>query len=358
LTVASNSAAKRLSARDSDLSTFASKLGVGHLLEGTVRRANDRIRITAKLIEAKTGKQLWAERFDRESTDIFAIQDEITNQVVSQLSKIFKQKTLKKKSRGYVPNSLAYDYYIKGRAQRIPPTPGNLKAAFANFNKAIEIDPKFAGGYAGASLATILAASDSTNTPDSAKSGLKKALELAKKSVELDPEFGPGWGSLAEVFLRTGQYQKCLEAIKKAILAAPNDSLMRAHYGRYLGYVGRADEGIEQVKQAMRMSPDSLPLLYFLGANQRVIGQYDEAIESLTEHRNRLGGRILPAPKVQLIASYVQSGQLGKAKEETAKFLKAAPNFTAAKANKIHQYQNPEDQQNFSEALLEAGLGN
>ncbi len=356
LNVTSSSSAKRLQRGQGDVAASALKLGIGHLIEGSVRRSEDRIRITAKLIDVASGNQLWAERFDRKPEDIFAIQDEITGRVVSQLSDLFTDINFKTKRRSYTPNPLAYDYYIKGRAQRIPPTPGNLKAAFESFNKAIEIDPKFAGGYAGASIATILASSDSTKTPETAKAGLAEAQRLAQKAVELDPDFGPGWGSLAEAYLRTGQHDESLQAIEKAIQAAPGDSLMRANFGRYLGYVGRAQEGIKQVRQAMRMSPDSLPLLYFLGLNQRSAGQFDAAVESLIEHRKRLSGRILPAPTTQLIAAYVEAGHVDKARETVALLLKAAPKFSARKAAKIHLYKDVKEQQAFGDALRTAGL--
>ena len=206
--------------------------------------------------------------------------------------------------------------------------------------------------------ATILAASDTTNTPQTAKAGLAKARELAERAVELDPEFGPGWGSLAEAYLRTGQHEESLEAIQKAIQFAPSDSLMRANYGRYLGYVGRAEEGIEQVKKAMRMSPDSLPMLYFLGANQRAAGRFEAAIESLLEHRKRLSGRILPAPTTQLIAAYSESGDLTNASNTVSLLLNAAPGFSVNKASKIHTYKNLQDQQKFADALMKAGLPN
>lgn len=356
LVVTSSSAAKSLKPGADDLLSAASQMGIGHLVEGTVRRSDGRIRITAKLIDAKTGNQIWAERFDRNSADIFAIQDEITGRVVEELSAVFGQLTFARKERSYTPDPLAYDYYIKGRAQRIPPTPNNLKSAFESFGKAMEIDPRFAGGYAGAAIATILAASDSTGAPKDTKEELQKALDLARKAVELDPEFGPGWGSLAEAYLRTGDHEKSVEAAEKAIRFAPSDSLMRANLGRYLGYIGEAREGIEQVRKAMRMSPDSLPLLYFLGASQRAAGLYPEAVDSLVEHRKRLAGRVLPAPTAQLVAAYWQAQLPLEAKKEAEILLKSAPGFTVGKAMSIHPYKSAEDRNIFRQALLGAGL--
>jgi len=358
LTVASISSARARKADPDNLKKIAARLGVSHLVEGTVRRSKNRIRITAKLIDPKSGNQIWAERFDRNPEDIFSIQDEITGRVIDQLSAIFDDRKLTIKKRAYTPDPVAYDYYLRGRAQRIPPTPENLKSAFASFNKAIEIDPKFAGGYSGAAFASILAASDSTNTPSSARQLLSNARKLSEKAVELDPEFGPGWSSLAETYLRAGQHKKGLEAIKKAIEFAPSDSLMRANYGRFLGYIGQANEGVEQVKQAMRMSPDSLPLLFFLGSNQRAAGSYLEAINSLVDHRKRLGGRIMPAPTLQLAAAYSQAGQSANAAKTVAALLKVTPGINVSKANRMHVYQSQEDVMKFSKALQNAGLPN
>lgn len=356
LLVASSSTAKKLKLNENDPVSAAAKLDIGHLIEGTVRRSAGNIRITAKLIDVKTGNQIWAERFDRKSEDIFAIQDEINKRVVEQLSTIFNANSFQIKKRGYTPKPMAYDYYLRGRAQRIPPTPENLKSAFASFNKAIEIDPKFAGGYAGAAFATILAAVDSTDGSTSVKKQLSQARMLAERAVELDPEFGPGWSSLAEVYLRLGQHDDGLEAIKKAIQFAPSDALMRANYGRFLGYIGRAPEGIEQVKIAMRMNPDGLPLLFFLGLNQWGAGNVQEAINSLTDHRKRLGGRILPAPTLQLAAAYSQAGNLDQAQKTVVALLEVVPSITVAKAMKMHPYKGENDQRIFIEALRASGL--
>ena len=356
LYVASRSATLRFRDNPADTQHIGSELGVGHILEGSIRRAGEQIRVTAKLIDATTGEQIWAERFDRDIKGVFSIQDEIAKRVVSQLSTQFNTNTLTRIERAYTPNIDAYDLYIRGRGTRIPPTPGNLTAALAMFEEAIRVDPKFAGGYAGASFVHILLYADSTTQSTDPGFHLKAALDLARKAVDLDPGFGDAWASLAEAHMRGRQYDEAFQAIEKAIAAAPSDSLIRALYGRFLGYAGRPEEGIEQVKQAMRMSPDSLPMLYFLGANYRAAGMLDLAIEALAEHRRRLGGRILPAPTTQLIAAYVQSGRLSEARAEAKALMAAVPDFTSALVTRTHVYKNPEDMKAFLDALQEAGL--
>lgn len=354
--VTPRSATLRFRNKNMDARAVAAELGVGHILEGSVRRAGDKVRITAKLIDAKSGDQVWADRYDRDAQGLFAIQDDIAHRVVAQLARTFGADTLTRVERTHTPNIEAYDLYIQGRAKRIPPTPLNLAAALKMFEKAMEIDPKFAGGYAGAAYVHVLRYDGDPAHTAVAEAELDIALRLAEKAVALDPAFGPGWGSLAEAYIRKRRFEDAFKAIRTAIDMAPTDSLMRASYGKYLSYVGRADEGAEQVKQAMRMSPDSLPMLYFLAANHRAAGEFEQAIDTLIEHRKRLGGRILPAPTVQLIAAAVHAGRLDHAKAEAKRLLQTVPHFTAGHAARIHVYEDPKEHARFIDALQKAGV--
>ncbi|MEQ9641010.1 MAG: tetratricopeptide repeat protein [Alphaproteobacteria bacterium] len=356
LLVASRSRTQRYGSEAIDPGRIGRELNVQYVMEGSVRRAAGRLRISAQLIDAATGTQLWAERYDRSDSDIFAIQDEIADKVVSALSVRVNEGSLTREVRRYTPSPEAYDLYIRGRAKRIPPTPENLALALRLFEQAIEIDPGFAGGYDGAAYVHVLLYAD-TASPVPGEH-LDTALRLAQKAVELDPDFGSAWGTLAEVHLRMRLYDQSLDEIRTAIKAAPNDSLMRAFYGRNLGYAGRPADGIEQIKIAQRMSPDSLPLLFFLGANQRAAGHYPAAIASLLEQRQQLGGRILPAPTLQLAAAYMQAGRGDEARATIAALLKVAPHLTLDLATRIHPYKRPEDEARFLEALAAAGLPN
>jgi adenylate cyclase len=358
LLVASSSAAARFKpgATPQSPKTIGESLGVRHLLEGSVRRSGDKLRISTRLIDAASGNQVWAERYDREAADLFVIQDEITDRVVNQLSALFADAGLARSPRSYTPKLEAYDLYIKGRAQRIPPTPKNIASAVRSFDQAILIDPNFAGGYAGSAMAQVLAAEAAGGGDDIYQQQLLTALETANTAVSLDPNFGPGWGSLAEVRFRSGQFDQALDAVKTAIEKAPSDSLMRANFGRYLGYLRRGAEGQEQVKTALRMSPDSLPLLYYLAINLRAEGKYQETVETLIEHRKRLGGRILPAPTAQLVAAQVQAGRLEDARQTGQVLLKVAPWYSARRALRTHRYKYREDADQFVDLLVQAGI--
>jgi adenylate cyclase len=356
LRVTSRAATLRFRDSTAEPQVIARKLSVGYILTGSVRRAGKQVRITAKLIDGADGAQLWAERFDREIEDIFAIQDEIAEKVVAGLSPAVAGLTLNRAARTFTPNIEAYDLYIQGRAKRIPPTSGNLAAALKLFERTIDLDPQFAGGYAGAAFTHVLLSADSTVQAGAFEDHIETALRYARKAVDLDPTFGPAWGSLAEALSRKGRFDQVFEAIRNAIKAAPSDSLMRALYGRYLGLAGRPKEGLEEVKQAMRLSPDSLPMLFFLAINNRAAGDTDKAIAALVEHRKRLGGRILPGPTTQLIAAYLEAGRIKDARREVRTLLTAAPHYTTTIAARTHVYKNTADKQAFLSALRKAGL--
>lgn len=356
LFVTSSSATRRFKGRQVEPRAVASELGVRHILEGSVQRAKKRLRITVKLIDTESGAQIWADRYDRDMTDIFAIQDDIATRVVAALSSMLEEGSLSRVARSYAPVPEAYDFYIRGRATSIPPTPANLTGALKLFEKAIELDPRFAGGYAGAAYVHLLMYGNPQLAGVEPAAILDKATQLAERTVKLDPAFGPGWGSLSEAYLRKQRFDEALSAIKTALKASPNDALMRATYGRLLGHIGRPDEGIKQVKRAMAMSPDSLPMLYFLGGNYRAAGQFKAAIEALKEHRVRLGGRIVPPPTTQLIAAYVQAEMIDLAKAETKQLLAVSPQFTLKVATRTHTYKSAQDMAKYLGALRKAGL--
>jgi len=355
LKVKAGGAVKQLAADAADRAERAAAAQVGHLLEGSIRRDGANVRVTARLVDAASGAQIWAERFDRTAQDVFAIQDEIAGQVATALARSLGVEMSPPKSRAYTPDIRAYDAYVLGRAQRIPPTLSNLAAALESFRRAMEIDPKFAGGYAGASYAYGLRYANPATSPEDAAADLKRSLDLAETAVKLDPAFGPGWAALAEANLHYGRHDAALEGIRKAMKLAPSDALIRAHYGRYLGYVGRPEDGAREVRAAMRMSPDSLPMLYFLGVCQRAAGDVEAAIETLVEHRARLGGRLLPGPTSQLVAAYVQAGRMDEARALVARQRDATPGFTLETARRLHHYQSDAAATAFLEALRQAG---
>ena len=354
VTIAGQSVAAQLKEAGAARQEAATALGVDRLLEGSVRRAGDHVRITVKLTHAQTDGQIWTERFDRELQDVFVVQDEIADLVAKEVAGVIGG-VAPLMPRVHTPNVDAYDAYVYGRARRIPPTPKNLAEALGSFERAISIDPLFAGGYSGVAYIHLLRYESPSTSDADAQGLLEKAAALAEKAVALDADFGPAWAALADVRFRRRDFDGALLAIRKAVDLAPSDSLMRASYGRLLSYAGEPDLGANEVKAAMRMSPDSLPMLFFLGGALRAAEKFEDAIAALTEHRKRLGGRLLPAPTAQLIATYIQAGQSDAGKRLAAELLQAYPNYTIAVANR-HAFLDAAEQAAFLDALRQAGV--
>lgn len=326
-------------------------LGADFVLEGSLRRAGDQLRLTVRLTEVKTEQQVWAERYDRQIDDVFSIQDEIAEQVVAELPA-----SLARTARGYTPKAEAYDAYIRSRAQRIPPTPPNLAAAKASAERAIDLDPLFAGGHAGLAFVTLLEA-EARPDPDARARMNAQAQTLAEEAIRLDADFGPAWGSLAEAHFRKGDFDEALKASRRAVALSPTDSLMRGQLGRYMSYAGDAAKGITHIRTAMRMSPDSLPLLYFLGVGLLADGKFDDAVEMMAEHRSRLNDRVLPAPTAIYIAALVEAKRVEEAAAEAEKLRTAFPNYGVAQAVAYHRFRDEGLAQRFRSALTWAGLG-
>lgn len=354
LTVTAPDAARRSATQSVGVRDAGEALGVAAVLTGSVRRADGRVRVTARLIDVATGAQLWAERYDRADADLFQVQDDVARQVARAVAGELEEDTAPP-PRAHTPDIRAYDAYVLGRAKRIPPTPSNLEAALRLFEQAIEFDGVFAGGYAGASFVHSLMAHLPTTdlAPDI---HIAEALRLAETAVSLDPGFGPAHGAQAEALVRARRHAEAIEAIKAAVRLAPNDSLMHAHYGRLLGYIGKPEEGADRTRQALRMSPDSPPPLFFLGANQRLAGDFEGAIVTLEEHRERLGGRLALEPNLQLAAAYAQAGEVAKARTLTAEIVETYPAATVAFAERVNPFLLPEDRDAFLAALRRAGL--
>ena len=191
------------------------ELGVRFVLEGSVRKAGDRVRITAQLIDATTENHLWAERYDRNLEDIFAVQDEVAQKVVSALAVTLKAGEEERLGKKHTPNLEAYDHFLRGRALVMIPTAGNLLSARSLFEQAIELDPEFAGGYAGSSWAYSVGVFFGYS--QSPKDDVKKAFELAQRAVNVDPTFGWSHIAMARAHLMVRQHDQAISVAERAV---------------------------------------------------------------------------------------------------------------------------------------------
>jgi len=329
------------------------ELGVRYVLEGSVRKGGDKIRITAQLIDAITGNHLWAEQYDRNIDDIFAVQDEITKNIITALQvKLTKGDEVKAASKG--TNDLdAYLKYLQANEliNKINPQSNALAKQLAQ--EAIALDPEYAWAYYVLSRSHMMEVW--VGTSKSPKESIGKAMELVQKAIALDKTLSEAYGQLGFLYSMTKQHDKAIAQAEKAVALNPNSAYAHFILGKILWFAGRPEESIPEYMIAMRLNPIS-PHGYFwsLGLSYAYTGQYDEAIK-LCEKAVRQEPNDLLA-RVVMTVVYSWSGQDEKARVEAAEVLRIQPKFSLEKFKKKLTYKREEDTEKFIGALRKAGL--
>ena len=263
-----------------DVKDVSKKLGVRYIVEGSVRRSGNRMRITAQLIDASEDRHLWAERFDRNVEDVFAVQDEVTLAIVTaiepQLATSERQRALRKQ-----PENLdAWENYQRGLWHMFQYRPEERDTTLLFLTRATELDPTFASAYAGLSYA--LYAYIILGAYDDRESDLQRAFEFARTAVRLDGGDPFAWVAMTRGYLLRQEHESAIAAADKAIWLNPNFAL--AHFGRAhaLWHAGRPEEAIISHDEAFRLSPHD-PMRWAYIASKAIalllMERFEEAIE-------------------------------------------------------------------------------
>jgi adenylate cyclase len=329
------------------------ELGVQYVLEGSVRRADDQVRITAQLIDAATESHLWAQRYDRPLKDIFALQDEIVQKIVTTLK---LQLTLREQGylvRKTTDNLEAYDMYLRGVEAWNRSTQEANAQARQLFEKAIELDPQYGAAYAALS-ATHLGEWIFQWVQDPQTLG--QAFALAQQAVALDDSLPRAYLILGEVYLwRDRQHKQAVAATERAIALAPNEAEGSARLGLILNFAGRPEEAIGLIEKAMRLNP-RYPFSYlsWLGMAYRLTGRSEEAIAILKAAVTR-NPDFLP-PHFHLAVIYSELGWEEEARTEAAEILRISPNFSLEVWRQRLPFKDPAVLERQLAALRKAGL--
>jgi adenylate cyclase len=227
------------------------ELGVQYILEGSVRKAGDRVRITAQLVDTTTGGHLWAHRYDRELKDIFKLQDDVTQKIVAALAVKLTEEEQKRLLHRYTDNMDAYDLYLQGLEYFNRLTKESNIQTRQVLNKAIDLDPDFAAAYA---LLGWVHSREWTQGWSQGPQPLKQALELAQKAIVLDESLPAGYTILGEIYLHKKQHARAIAAQEKAIALSPNDAEGIASLAGILTWARRPQETVELIKRAMRLN--------------------------------------------------------------------------------------------------------
>jgi len=335
------------------------ELGVRNVLEGSVRRSGDRVRITAQLIDASTGAHLWADRFDGALEDIFDLQDRVAERVVGALAPKLEQTAIERAKRKPTESLSAYEYYLRGMAAiyRFTVREANVEA-LQLFKGAIELDPEFATAYG---LAAYCYVKDRTNrwpTDDLARD-IAETERLARQAVRLGSDdavaLATGAGALAYVVRDLDAGAACIE---QALLLNPN--LMWASYfaGFIKSWLGEPEAAVAHLMHAMRLSPVDplMPLMQMATAHAHFFaGRYADA-SSWATAALRGTPNMLPALRIGAAADAL-AGHLEPAQKAVARLLQLNPNERVSNLKDIFgPYRRPEDPLRYAEGLRQAGL--
>ena len=279
LRVISRSSAFSLKGEDIDVPEIAKRLNVTHVLEGSVRKSGNQVRIAAKLIEARFDTHVWSETYDRELTDIFAVQDEIALAVVHQLKLALLNNDLP--ARSTTTTLEAYNAYLRGRFYWNEGDPTDLEKARQNFERALEIDPGYA--LAHAAMADYYSALPfySSSLPDEV---FPKAKAAVARALQLDGQLAEAHAALA--YIRTyydWDWRDAGKEFELALALDPNNASLRHRYSRYLSSVGRTDEALVHMQRARELDPLSLIIQANVGVIHYFGRQFDETLRHLQQ---------------------------------------------------------------------------
>jgi adenylate cyclase len=329
----------------------AEELGVRYVLEGSVQKIEDRVRITAQLIDALTGKHLWAERYDRNLKDLFALQDEITMKIVTVLR---VKLTEGERVMGVDTNNLdAHLKYLQSRKQIQRKTKEGNALAQKLIEEAIALDLEYASAYLILSATHLL--DIQYGLSESPKQSLKTAEELVQRAISLSGVNADARAFLGRIYLTKRQYNEAITEGKRAVEMAPNSAFVHAALAYSLKNAGRPEEAIILYKKAIRLSPISDSWYASdLGNCYGMLGRYKEAISAYKKAINLSPES--PYYHAGLAAIYFLTGREGEAQAEIAEAIKINPKFSLESYGKGELYKNPEYLDRVIDALRKAGL--
>jgi adenylate cyclase len=341
-----------------DIRRVGRELGVRYVLEGSIRRAGDRIRISAQLIDALTGAHRWGERYDRELKDVFAVQDEVSLAIVAllvaQVNKAEAERTLLKPPETWQ----AHDFFMRAcdifTAVRSSFNVANLYEVRRLLERSISLDPNYARAHATLSYTHLLAWIFRLDEDHLSPTALERAHRLAWKAVQLDPNLPIAHTHLGQVLTFQGQHEQSVAEFEKAIALNPNFTDWR--FGTTLVRAGEPARAVQIIETHMRYDPFYVPAAPGqLGLARYMLKEYSEALPPLRECTSR-------APNLRLghswlAADLAQLGQLDEARAEAAEVLRIDPKYTIdGTERRLALNKRPEDTEHLFDGLRKAGL--
>jgi adenylate cyclase len=328
------------------------ELGVRYLLEGGVQRAGSRVRITAQLVDATTGYHIWAERYDREVHDIFALQDEVTQQIVRALAVKLTEAERGRMGRAPTGNPEAYDLVLRGQEERRHTTREANAQARRLFVKALDLDPEYAQAYMGLGWAHLQSWQFGWSTdPES----LGRARELAERAIALDDTLVAGHSLLGQISLWEKEHNKAIAEAERAVALGPNDADGYETLAEILGWAGQPEDSIKFIRQAMRLNPH-YPFFYLwtLGHASYLLRRNADAADAF-DRVIKQNPNFFPA-HAYLAVLLAEMGREKEAREAWDKVRRLSPGVSLSGIAQRLPYRRPADLDRVLTAAAKGGL--
>ena len=336
-----------------DMMEVSRKLGVRTVVEGSVRKAGNRVRITAQLIDGATGGHLWAERYDRDLDDIFAVQDDVTSEIVSALKvKLSATERAHIGHRELLPSEV-YDLLLRGREKFTIFTKEANALARDFFERAGQLAPDSAEVHA--RLAQTYSQESSMGWTSRPREAQDLAFELVRKAIELDPTLPVAYGTIGNLHLWRKEHDKAIAAHEKWVELDPNNADAYLQLGTVLAFSGEPEKALPLLKESMRLNPNySFLTTFSLGQVNYELGNLDEAAAFLEQ-----SAAINPTfigTRVYLTAAYSEMGDEEKAQACVAKLRSEGREVPSGRLEDLIPYKNSKDNDRLADALRKAGL--
>jgi TolB-like protein/cytochrome c-type biogenesis protein CcmH/NrfG len=338
-----------------DVKTVGQDFGVRYVLEGSVRKAGSRVRITAQLVDAPTSHHVWAERYDRDLKDIFAVQDEITENIVASIGPEFLSAEMRRAQRRDVRSLDAWDYIMRAAFHHSRYSKEDVVEAQRLLRKAIEVDPFNAEGFCLLAFTHLMQVQFGWS--ESADQSVQEAAKAAESAIAIDDRDAWAHTALGLVDLISRRYDDAIQRLKRAIRLNPSLANAYGALGQALTLAGECTEAVKQINKAIRLSPRDPFLVYWfghLGLAAFIEERYDIACEwgakVLQENPSFPGGHRLMA------ASYGQLGRIEEAQAALKEVLLLMPSMTMDDVRKQVPFKDPNHIERYLDGLRKAGL--
>ncbi len=355
LTVIARNSSFTYKGRAVDVRTVGRELGVASVLEGSIRRAGQRVRITAQLIDTSNGGHLWADRYDRDLTDIFEVQDDVTHRIVDALKITLSPTEQAQRSETKASDLEAYELSLRAREVLLGPTKNRetFDRARKLFLQALELDPNFAKAYAGLGFAYMFDYQNRWSDNPDASLGLAK--EYAERAIEKDPKEALAHAVAAVTATFRRDIDRAQSEIDIALSLNPNMAMAYNIQGGIRIYLGRPEEAIPLIERAMRLDPaTNQQFLHFLGMANLLAGKYETAAAALRE-------RIRLVPNTDFSRSLLASalgylGQVDEARRVWRELKEINPKYSFLEHLGRLPFRNEEEAQRITDGLKKAGV--